>query len=261
MEKLVINTESGDLAGQVALVTGGGNGIGKATAFAYAREGAKVAVVDINGDNAAKVSQMIIEAGGDAISLSADVTDTGQVQEMIASVVSKYGQLDIAFNNAGIDLESAPLAKIDEEMFDQLVEVNVKGVFLCMKYQIEQMVRQGNGCIVNTSSVGGLIASPGQAVYGTTKHAVVGMTKSAASAYAKKGVRINAVCPGVIETAMMERAVERDPRRKDYIVGLHPIGRLGLAEEVAEAVVFLSSKKSSFVVGITLPVDGGFTAV
>ncbi len=248
------------LIDQVALVTGGGNGIGKAAALAYAAAGAKVAVADINAEAAAAVRDLVKEQGGQAISLTADLTQPEQVAKMVEAVVSEFGQLDIAFNNAGIDLEAAPLARITEDTFDQLVDVNVKGVWLCMKAEIEQMLKQGKGSIVNTASVGGLVGAPGQPIYGTTKHAVVGMTKSAACEYAYKGIRINAVCPGVIETAMTERAVARNPKRQDHIVGFHPIGRLGTAEEVANAVVFLSSPQASFIVGVALPVDGGFTA-
>jgi NAD(P)-dependent dehydrogenase (short-subunit alcohol dehydrogenase family) len=179
---------------------------------------------------------------------------------MVEQVVVHFGRLDIAFNNAGIDIEHEPLAKTTEETFDRLMSVNVKGVWLCMKFEIQQMLKQGSGAIVNTSSIGGLIGAPRQPIYGATKHAVLGMTKAAAVEYGRKGIRINAVCPGIIRTEMTERAVARDPRRKAYIEQAHPIGRMGEAEEIARAVVFLSSDDAAFVIGHSMAVDGGFTA-
>jgi NAD(P)-dependent dehydrogenase (short-subunit alcohol dehydrogenase family) len=248
------------LAGKIALVTGGGGGIGSVTAHAYAREGAKVAVVDINGAAALGVAEAINARGGEAIGLETDVSNSGQVAAMVEQVVARFGRLDIAFNNAGIDIEHEPLALATEETFDKLMSVNVKGVWLCMKYEILQMLKQGGGAIVNTSSIGGLIGAPRQPIYGTTKHAVLGMTKAAAVEYGRKGVRINAVCPGIIRTEMTERAIARDPRRKTYIEQAHPIGRLGEADDIANAVVFLSSDDAAFIIGHSMAVDGGFTA-
>ena len=175
-------------------------------------------------------------------------------------MVARFGRLDVAFNNAGIDIEHEPLAMATEKTFDRLMSVNVKGIFLCMKYEILQMLKQGAGAIVNTSSIGGLIGAPRQPIYGTTKHAVLGMTKAAAVEYGRKGIRINAVCPGIIRTEMTERAIARDPRRKTYIEQAHPIGRMGEAEDIANAVIFLSSDDAAFVIGHSLAVDGGFTA-
>ena len=250
------------LAGKVALVTGGGGGIGSVTAHAYAREGAKVAVVDINGAAARDVADAINALGGEAVGLATDVSKSGEVAAMVEQVVARFGRLDIAFNNAGIDIEHEPLALVTEETFDKLMGVNVKGVWLCMKYEILQMLKQGGGggAIVNTSSIGGLIGAPRQPIYGTTKHAVLGMTKAAAVEYGRKGIRINAVCPGIIRTEMTERAIARDPRRKTYIEQAHPIGRMGEAEDIANAVVFLSSDDAAFIIGHAMPVDGGFTA-
>jgi NAD(P)-dependent dehydrogenase (short-subunit alcohol dehydrogenase family) len=189
------------------------------------------------------------------------VSRSDQVQAMVEKVVAHFGRLDIAFNNAGIDIEHLPLAKATEEMFDQLMAVNVKGVWLCMKFEIEQMLKQGDGgAIVNTASIGGLIGAPRQPLYGATKHAVLGMTKSAGVEYARKGIRVNAVCPGIINTEMTERAIAREPKRATYIDQAHPIGRLGEAEDIARAVVFLSSDDAAFIVGHPLAVDGGFTA-
>jgi NAD(P)-dependent dehydrogenase (short-subunit alcohol dehydrogenase family) len=248
------------LVGKVALVTGGGGGIGRATALAYAREGAKVAVVDIDIRAAEEVVGAIHALGGEALGIHTDVSQSDQVAAMVDRVVGWFGRLDIAFNNAGIDIEHEPLAKATEETFDKLMSVNVKGVWLCMKHEILQMLEQGGGAIVNTASIGGLIGAPRQPIYGTTKHAVLGMTKAAAVEYGRKGIRINAVCPGVIRTPMMERAVERDPRRKAYIEQAHPIGRVGEPEDIAAAVVFLSSDDASFMIGHSMVVDGGYTA-
>lgn len=248
------------LQDKIALVTGGAGGIGRATALAFAREGAKVAVVDLNANAAAEVALAVAAAGGEAISLQVDVTRADQVAAMVGRVVERFGRLDIAFNNAGIDIEHEPLAKASEETFDQLMNVNVKGVWLCMKHEIEQMLKQGSGAIVNTSSIGGLIGAARQPIYGATKHAVLGLTKAAAVEYGRKGIRVNAVCPGIIRTEMTERAIARDPRRQKYIDQAHPIGRLGEAEDIARSVVFLCSDDAAFVLGHSLAVDGGFTA-
>jgi NAD(P)-dependent dehydrogenase (short-subunit alcohol dehydrogenase family) len=248
------------LVGRIALVTGGGGGIGRATALAYAREGATVAVVDIDGAAARDVAREVSALGGEAMSLETDVSRSDQVAAMVEQIVARFGRLDIAFNNAGIDIEHEPLAKATEETFDRLMSVNVKGVWLCMKFEIQQMLTQGSGAIVNTSSVGGLVGAPRQPIYGATKHAVLGMTKAAAVEYGRKGIRINAVCPGIIRTEMMDRAIARDPRREAYIEQAHPIGRVGEAEDIARVVVFLSSDDAAFVVGHSMAVDGGFTA-
>jgi NAD(P)-dependent dehydrogenase (short-subunit alcohol dehydrogenase family) len=241
-------------------VTGGGGGIGRATSLAYAREGAKVAVVDIDGSAARTVADDVVSAGGEAVGIETDVSRSDRVAAMVDEVVARFGRLDIAFNNAGIDIEHEPLAKTTEEAFDKLMSVNVKGVWLCMKFEIKQMLLQGGGAIVNTSSIGGLIGAARQPIYGATKHAVLGMTKAAAVEYGRKGIRINAVCPGIIRTEMTERAIARDPRRQAYIEQAHPIGRLGEAEDIARSVVFLSSDDAAFIIGHSLAVDGGFTA-
>jgi NAD(P)-dependent dehydrogenase (short-subunit alcohol dehydrogenase family) len=206
------------------------------------------------------VADALVAAGGEAFAIRVDVTRADQVEAMVAAVVARWGRLDIAFNNAGIEIEHLPLAQATEDTFDLLMNVNVKGVFLCMKHEIVQMLAQGDGAIVNTASVGGLIGAPRQPIYGATKHAVLGLTKAAGVEYARKGIRVNAVCPGIIDTAMTERAIGREPKRQAYIDQAHPIGRLGTAEEVARAVVFLSTEDAAFVVGHPLAVDGGFTA-
>lgn len=249
------------LAGKIALITGGAGGIGRATARAFAAEGAKVALADVDAAAIDAVVQEVRAAGGEAVGLTVDVSRSEQVATMVEQVLARFGRLDIAFNNAAIDIEHEPLAKCSEQMFDSLIGVNVKGVWLCMKYEIQQMLAQGGGVIVNTSSIGGLGGAPRQPIYSATKHAVIGLTKAAALEYGRKGIRVNAVCPGVIRTQMMERAIERDPRRKAHVDQIHPIGRVGEAEEVARAVVFLSSDDASFVLGQALAVDGGYTAV
>jgi len=176
-------------------------------------------------------------------------------------VVARFGRLDCAFNNAGIEIEHLPLAESDEETFDRIMNVNVKGIWLCMKHEIRQMLKQGGGAIVNTASVAGLVGAPTQPIYAGSKHAVVGMTKTAAAEYGRAGIRINAVCPGVIRTPMMDRALEREPRRQKMIEKIHPIGRLGEAQEIAEAALWLLSDHASFVTGHQLAVDGGLTAI
>jgi NAD(P)-dependent dehydrogenase (short-subunit alcohol dehydrogenase family) len=248
------------LAGKIALITGGGGGIGRATALAFVAEGAQVVVSDIDAAAADAVAGEINAAGGEALAIAADVSRSDQVAAMIAQIVTRFGRLDIAFNNAAIDIEHEPLDRCSEEMFDDLMRVNVKGVFLCMKYEIQQMLKQGAGAIVNTSSIGGLSGAPRQPIYGATKHAIIGLTKAAALEYGRKGIRVNAVCPGVIRTQMMERALARDPRRKAHVDRIHPIGRVGEAAEIARAVVFLSSEDAAFVLGHALAVDGGYTA-
>lgn len=249
-----------DLEGKVALITGASFGIGRATVLAYVKSGVRVALADINEPGAQAVADEVAAIGGEAIVIKTDVSVKTDVEAMIKKVVDHYGRLDIAFNNAGIDLDHVLIGQAEEEVFDKLMNVNVKGVWLCMKYEIEQMLKQGGGNIINTASIGGLVASPKMGIYGATKHAVVGLTKSAAVEYGRKGIRINSVCPGVINTEMTTRAMEKDPKSEQHILRAHPIGRLGEAEDIASGVLFLSSSESSFVLGHQLLVDGGFTA-
>lgn len=248
-------------AGKSVLVTGGGSGIGRAAALSFAAEGARVAVSDVDATGGEQTVSLIAQTGGEAIFIRADVSQSAQVQAMIDTVVSRFGRLDCAFNNAGIEIEHQPLAESDDATFDRIMSVNVKGVWLCMKHEIAQMLKQGGGSIVNTASVAGLVGAPTQSIYAGSKHAVVGMTKSAAAEYGRAGIRINAVCPGVIRTPMMDRAIEREPRRQKMIEKIHPIGRLGEAQEIANAALWLLSDSASFVTGHQLAVDGGLTAI
>ncbi|MDB5907855.1 MAG: uncharacterized protein JWP34_1969 [Massilia sp.] len=248
--------------GQVVLVTGAAGGIGRATALAFGRASACVVVADVSVDGGHATAAMIVEAGGKALFVQTNVTRAAEVEALIDKTVSYYGRLDCAFNNAGIEEEHLALAETDESMFDRIMNVNVKGTWLCMKYQIRQMLKQeGGGSIVNTASVAGLVGAPTQAVYAASKHAVVGMTKTAAAEYGRDGIRVNSVCPGVINTPMMARALDRDPAREKKLRNLHPIGRFGEATEIANAALWLCSEQASFVTGHQLAVDGGLTAI
>lgn len=247
--------------GKSVLVTGGASGIGRAAALTFAQQGARVAVSDVDAAGGEKTAADIVQAGGEAIFVRADVSKSVEVEALIAKVVETYGRLDCAFNNAGIEIEHLPLADADEATFDRLMNVNVKGVWLCMKHEIRQMLKQGGGAIVNTASVAGLVGAPLQPIYAASKHAVVGLTKTAAAEYGRFGIRVNTVCPGIIRTPMLDRALEREPRREKGIVKVHPIGRLGEAQEIANAALWLCSDSASFVTGHQLAVDGGLTAI
>ncbi len=254
---------TGILQGKSALVTGGGNGIGRAAALAFAREGARVAVADFESEAAASTVAAINTAGGQAISLAGDVTKSADVVAMIATAVASFGRLDCAFNNAGIaphQVESTQQRTHEwsEASFDRMIEVNLKGVWLCMKHEIARMLSDGGGAIVNTASIAGLIGLRNATAYVGAKHGVVGLTKTAALEYAEDGIRVNAVCPGFIETRMTERAVES---RGDQIRAATPLGRLGRPEEIAEMVVWLCSGRASYVTGAAYAVDGGWTSI
>lgn len=246
---------------KVVLVTGGGGGIGRASALAFASAGARVAVTDRDTAAGQETVQQVRALGAQALFVQADVCQAPEVESMVAQVVAHFGRLDCAFNNAGIEEEHLRLADCAEETFDRIMAVNVKGVWLCMKYQLAQMLAQGGGSIVNTASVAGLVGAPKMAAYSASKHAVIGLTKSAAAEYGRKNIRVNAVCPGVIRTVMYERAVQADPKLGSSVALLHPVGRIGEAQEVAAVVVWLSSDAASFVTGHAHTVDGGLTAV
>jgi NAD(P)-dependent dehydrogenase (short-subunit alcohol dehydrogenase family) len=251
---------TGRLQGKAALVTGGASGIGRAAALAFAREGAKVVVSDVVVAGGEETVTLIKAAGGEALFVKADVAKPAEVEAVIASVVAAYGRLDCAVNNAGIEGVMASTVDCTEENWDRIIAVNLKGVWLCMKAEIAQMLKQGGGVIVNIASVAGLVGFSGLPAYVASKHGVVGLTKTAALEYAKSGIRINAVCPGVIQTPMLERLFQSNPQAGEASAALEPVGRLGQPGEIAEAAVWLCSDAASFVTGLPMAVDGGFIA-
>ncbi len=250
----------GRLDNKIALVTGAGSGIGRATALVFAREGAKVVVADIVVEGGQETVQQIEAAGGEAIFVKADVSQAADVEALVAKTVETYGRLDCAFNNAGIEGGVKPTIDCTEEEFDRTIAVNLTGVWLCMKYELQQMLSQGGGAIVNTASVAGLVGFPGLPDYVASKHGVVGLTKTAALEYAKSGIRVNAVCPGVIQTPMVERGAQLSPGFDELAVSMEPVGRFGQPSEIGEAVVWLCSDAASFVTGHPMVVDGGLVA-
>jgi NAD(P)-dependent dehydrogenase (short-subunit alcohol dehydrogenase family) len=254
---------AGMLDGKVALVTGGGGGIGRATALIMMREGAKVAVADFNAAAARDTVAQINTQGGQAITLTGDVTSAADVQAMVNDTLSAYGRLDCAFNNAGIagyqvDASGLKTAEWSEESFDRMVEVNLKGVWLCMRAEIRYMMEHGGGAIVNTGSIAGLVGLPTSSAYVAAKHGVLGLTKTAAIEYADNKIRVNAVCPGYIETQMTRDAMSR---RGDAIMAQTPMRRMGRPEEIAEMVAWLCSERAGYVTGACYNVDGGWMAV
>jgi NAD(P)-dependent dehydrogenase (short-subunit alcohol dehydrogenase family) len=248
----------GLFVGKVALVTGGSSGIGRACAVAFAREGAKVVIGDRQVEQGEETIQMVKEAGSDGLFIKTDVAKEADIKMMVEKTIATYDRLDYACNNAGIQQLPTPLPEQTEETFDKIMNVNVKGVWLGMKYQIPQMLKNGSGAIVNISSVAGLIGFPSLGLYTASKHAVLGLTKSAALEYAKSGIRINAICPGGIKTEMMERVAQENPQMLEQVMQMHPIGRFGEPEEIAHSVIWLCSNQASFVTGQSLAVDGGY---
>jgi NAD(P)-dependent dehydrogenase (short-subunit alcohol dehydrogenase family) len=246
------------LKGSVALVTGGASGIGRATALAFAREGARVVVADLVAAGGKETVRLIKKTGGEAIAVKCDVSKTANVKAMVKKTVSTYGRLDCAFNNAGVGVIKS-IVDCTEKEWDHLLSVNLKGTWLCMKYELIQMLTQGSGAIVNTASVLGLIGTQNYAPYIASKHGVVGLTKAAAMDSAHAGIRVNAVCPGSVLTPMFEPILD-DPQLEDAIKKMHPLGRFAKPEEIAEAVIWLCSDAASFVTGAALPVDGGVVA-
>ncbi|MBM4445155.1 MAG: SDR family oxidoreductase [Chloroflexi bacterium] len=250
----------GTLDAKVALVTGGSSGIGRAAALAFAREGARVVVSDIVEEGGRETLDMIRKAGGEAIFVKVDVIRAEEVEAMVKRTVETYGRLDCAFNNAGVGGEIATIENSREEVWDRVLAINLKSVWLCMKYEVPQMLSQGGGAIVNTASVAGLIGFPAQAAYVASKHGVIGLTKSAALDHARSGIRVNAICPGVIRTPMIGRRLDAKPNREAAYIAMEPVGRLGEPQEIAEAVVWLCSDAASFVTGHSMAVDGGLVA-
>ena len=245
---------------KVALVTGGSFGIGQATAIAFAQRGARVAIADWLEDKEGVALRQIKESGGEGIFIQCDVSKPADVKAMIEKTISTYGRLDYAFNNAGIEGMQAPVHECTEENWDKTIGINLKGVWLCMKAEIPEMLKQGGGAIVNCASVAGLNGFAGLPAYVASKHGIVGLTKTAALENAKAGIRVNAVCPGVIHTAMIDRITGKDKEVEKSFVSLEPVNRMGKPEEVAEAVIWLCSDGASFITGHAMTVDGGFTA-
>ncbi|MGU3286281.1 SDR family oxidoreductase [Methylobacterium mesophilicum] len=252
-------TQTHDFTGKVAFVTGATSGIGRATALAFAKAGAAVTVADVSEEGNLETARLIEEAGGRALSLRCDVSNSEDVKAALDRTIQTFGKLDFAFNNAGIEQPVAPVSEIEDEDFDRLVAINLRGMFLCLKHQVPLLLRNGGGAIVNTSSGAGVKGIAGQAAYAATKHAVIGMTKSAALDYAKDGVRINAVCPGIIDTPMMQRFTGGTPEGLARVIAQEPVGRMGKPEEIAAAVLYLCSDMAAFVIGHAMVVDGGQT--
>ena len=250
----------GIFTGKVALVTGAGSGIGLATAKAFAEAGASVVLADIHEEVVRAAAEELIAGGRKALAVRCDVTDDAQVEAMIDRTASTFGRLDAAFNNAGVEQPITATADLTEVEWDRIIPVNLRGMFLCLKYEIPLMLKQGGGAIVNTSSGAGIKGFKGQAAYAASKHGIVGLTKSAALDYAQSNIRINAVCPGIIATPMMQRFTGGTTEGEQRVIAQEPIGRMGMPEEIAAAVLWLCSDGAAFVVGHAMVVDGGQTA-
>ena len=252
--------QNGNFTGKVAFVTGGANGIGRAAALAFAREGASVVVADISEQANRDTARMIEEMGGRALAVRCDVTRAEDVKAALDKTVEAFGRLDFAFNNAGIEPRNpAPTADYEEEEWNRIIDINLRGVFLCMKHEIPLILKQGGGAIVNTSSGAGIIGIKGSPAYTAAKHGVIGLTRAAALDYAAQNIRINAVCPGYIDTPMMDRFTGGTPEGRAKVIAEEPVGRMGKPEEIAAAVVWLCSDAAAFVIGHAMVMDGGQT--